>query len=799
MDLRFVFRLLIKQPAYAAIVVLTLALAIGANTVIFSFVSVLVLRPLPIGQPETLGWLWMLNPQSQTTRGRFSYADYNDLRNASRTFVTLAAATTESVTLTGRGEPQRLQAQRVTPNLFDAWQLRTVAGRVLRPEEDVPGGPCSIVLSHKLWVSHFQRDPGLLTQSVNVDGRACTIVGVLDPSIEFGNLSLTDVWMPIAADPAAGRRDDRRYSVVGRLKPGVTLEQADAEIRTITERLAREFPATNAGWSARVAPTREAIAGSDTWVILALLSLVVGFVLLIACANVTNLALARVSGRRRELAVRTALGASRWRTLRLLLVEGLVLGAAGGVLGLVLGDAGLRLIRAAAYEPFFELIRIDRNVLLFAAGVSIFCPILFSLIPALLTSDDQASEALKEGGRTSGAVRARRSRHALVVAQVALAMTLLVVATLVVRSMIAINRVEMGFDPHPLLIAQIVTPEWKHRDDNAVARLQEALLARLQRVPGVEAAAATSALPALAVGARQTFVVSGRPPANDADRPWARRFVVSADFFRTIGLPVLAGRAFTNGDRSETEPVAIINTTAAQKYFGSTAAALDARLSLAGPNEAPQWIRVVGVAGDTSNPDIELPPDPHVYLPLTQKPSRAMALVVRAPRPADLAAAVRAGVREVDAEVPVFQLRTFDEAIKDELSSTVILAWMFAAFAVLALVLASTGLYGVISYTVGQRTQEIGVRMALGALPSDIRRLVITQGARLIAIGGVLGLAGAVLVSQTMRSVLFGVTTLDPVTYAGVVLSIVASAALATWVPMRRATHLDPVRSLRAE
>ena len=266
-----------------------------------------------------------------------------------------------------------------------------------------------------------------------------------------------------------------------------------------------------------------------------------------------------------------------------------------------------------------------------------------------------------------------------------------------------------------------------------------------------------------------------------------------------MGLPVVAGRAFTTGDRAETEPVAVVNATAAQKYFGSTDAALDARLSIAGPSEPPQWIRVVGVAGDTSNPDIELPPDPHIYLPLTQKPSRAMALVVRAPRPADLASAVRAGVRETDAEVPVFQLRTFDEAIKDELSSSVILAWMFAAFAVLALILASTGLYGVISYTVGQRTQEIGVRMALGALPRDIRRLVITQGARLLAIGGAIGLAGAFLVSQTMRSVLYGVTTSDPATYAGVVAAVLASAAFAMWVPMRRATRLDPVRSLRAE
>jgi putative ABC transport system permease protein len=799
MDLRFVLRLLLRQPAYALIVVLTLALAIGANTVIFSFVNVLVIRPLPIGQPETLGWLWALHPQSRTERGQFSYPDYLDLRDTNRSFRLLAATMTDSVTLTGRGEPQRLLARRVTSNLFETWQLKTVAGRTLRPEEDVFGGPCSLVLSHKLWTSHFQRDPAIVTQSVNVNGRACTIVGVLDPSIEFGNLSLIDVWMPLEADPAAARRDDRRYSIIGRLKPDVTLDQADAEIRQIVDRLAKEYSATNAGWSARVAPSKEAVAGSDTWVILALLSLTVGFVLLIACANVTNLALARVSGRRRELAVRTALGASRWRTLRLLLTEGLLLGLAGGALGLAVGEAALRLIRAAAYEPFFELIRIDRNVLLFAAAISILCPILFSLIPALLTADNQVSDALKEGGRTAGAVRARRSRHALVVAQVALAMTLLVVASLVVRSMIAINRLDIGFDPRPLLTAQIVTPEWKHKDDAAVARVQEDLLARLRTLPGVEAAAATSALPVLATGTRMTFVVSGHPPASDADRPWARRFVISDDFFRASGVPLLAGRAFTSADRADTEAVAIVNATAAQKYFGSSTLALDARLSAAGPGEPPQWIRVVGIAADTVNPDVELPPNPYVFLPFRQRPSRPMALVVRSQRPADLATAVRAAVRETDAELPVFQLRTFDEGLDDELSSSRILTAMFTGFALLALVLASTGLYGVIAYTVGQRTQEIGVRMALGALPGDIRRLVAWQGLRLLAIGGAIGLAGAFLLSQTMRSVLFGVTTSDPVTYAGVIVSLAASAALAMWVPMRRATRLDPVRSLRAE
>jgi predicted permease len=799
MDLRFVVRLLAKQPAYAAIVVLTLALAIGANTVIFSFVNVLVIRPLPIGQPDTLGWLWSLHPQSHTTRGQWSYADYVDLRNASRSFSLLAALASDSVTLSGHGEPQRLFARRVTSNLFETWQLKLVVGRALRPEEDVPGGPCTLVLSHKLWQSHFQGDPAVVSRGVNIDGRACTIVGVLDPAIEFGNLALTDVWMPIAADAAASRRDDRRFGVIGRLRPGVTVQQADGEIRAIADRIAKEFPSTNAGWTARVAPTKEAIAGSDTWVILALLSLVVGFVLLIACANVTNLALARMAGRRRELAVRSALGASRWRTLRLLLLEGLVLGAAGGALGLAVAEAGLRLIRAAAYEPIFELIRVDRNVLLFAAGVSILCPMLFSLVPFLLTADDRLAEFLKEGGRTAGAVRARRSRHALVVAQVALAMTLLVVATLFVRSMIAINRIDIGFDPHPLLTAQFVTPEWKHRDAGATARLQTALLERLRRVPGVEAAAATSDLPALSPGARLTFVISGRPAASDADRPWARRLVVSDDFFRATGVPLLAGRAFTSGDREDTEAVAMVNRQAAQKYFGSPAAAIDARITMQGSGESPRWIRIVGVAGDTSNPDLASLPEPQVYLPLTQETSRAMALIVRSARPIALAPAIRAAAHETDAELPIFQLRTFDEAIRDELSTSVILAWMFAAFSVLALILATTGLYGVISYTVGQRTQEIGVRLALGAVPGDIRRLVASQGLRLLAVGGALGLAGAFLVSQTMQSVLFGVTTSDPVTYGGAILAIAGSAVLAMWIPMRRATRLDPVKSLRAE
>jgi predicted permease len=798
-DVRFGLRLLLRRPGYAIVVALTLALAIGANTVIFSFVNVLLIRPLPIAEPETLGWLYSLDPQRGVTRGRTSYLDFADLRAASRSFVTLSAFSTDNVTLTGRGEPQRLQASKVSATAFETWGLKPLVGRTLLADEDVPGAPCAVVLSHKVWKAQFQSDRNLISQSLTIDGLPCTVVGVLHPSIEFGNLALTDVWMPIALDPAKARRDERIYSIVGRLRPGITHEQADAEVKAIMGRLSTEHPETNRNWKARIAKTKEAIAGEDTWVILTLLGLVVGFVLLIACANVSNLALARVAGRRRELAVRAALGASRWRTVRLLGVEGLLLGAAGGALGLGLAEAGLRAIRAAAYEQIFELITIDRNVLIFAAAVSILSPILFSVLPALIASDEKLGEALKEGGRTAGALRARRSRHALVVTQVALALTLLVVATLIVRSMIEINRFDVGFDPRPLLTAQIEAPEWKFASDGSITRLYDDLLARLRRSPGVEAAAAVSGLPLLSTGARVSFAISGRPDGTDADRPWAMRFVASDEYFRATGVPMIAGRAFAGGDRPDTEPIAIVNAEAARRYWTSPQQALGARISAAPAGEAPRWMHVVGVAANTANPDLDMAPDPQIFVPLAQRPSRAMALVVRSPRPVEVAGAVRAAVRAADADVPVFQVRTLEEALDDELSSSRIIAAMFAAFAVLALVLASTGIYGVISYAVGQRTQEIGVRMALGALPADIRRLVVGQGLRLVAIGAAIGLLGAFLVSRSMSRVLFGVTATDPRTYLGVVLAVMASAGLAMWTPMRRATRLDPVRSLRAE
>lgn len=801
-DLRHGLRLLFKTPGYTAAVIVTLALAIGANSVIFSFANVLLIKPLPIADPETLGWIYVLDPQRATVRGRSSYPDFDDLRRASRSFATLSASAGDNVTMTEHGEPQRMLAQKVSASLFDTWGLKPILGRALLAAEDVPGAPCALVLSHKVWKAQFQSDPGIVEQSLTIDGRPCAVAGVLDPAIEFGNLARTDIWMPIALDPAAVGRDDRRYSVVGRLAPGVTHEQADAELKTIMARLSAEHPDTNREWSARVAPTKEAIAGGDTWVILALLGLIVGFVLLIACANLANLALARTASRRRELAVRAALGATRWRVVRQLVTESLMLGVAGGLAGLVVADAGLRIMRAAAFEPIFELIVVDRNVMLFGAALSIASPILFTLLPALYASGHTLGETLKEGGRGAGAIRTRRSRHALVVAQVSLALTLLVVSTLVVRSMIAMSRVSLGFDPDPLLVARLEPPKWKHGTDDRVARMQEELLSRIRRVPGVEAAAVSSGLPVLSPGSRTTFDIAGRTAASTADRPWAMQITASDDFFRATGIPVLTGRAFEPRDRLESEPVAIVTADTARRYWGSPSAAIGARLAVvAAPGAEQVWRRVVAVVGDIRSepiPDISSEVQPQLYVPAAQRPSTDMGLIVRSPRAADLSAAIRAAVREADADTPVFQMRTMQKALADELASSRIITGMFVAFAVLALVLATTGLYAVIAYSVGQRTQEIAIRIALGALPGDIPRLVLTQGIRLVAIGGAIGLAGAFVVSRMVREIFYGVSPSDPLTYAGVVGAVLVSSVLAMWIPSRRASRINPVTSLRA-
>jgi predicted permease len=813
-DLRFGFRALTKSPAYTLVAIATLALAIGANTVIFSFANILVLKPLPLRDPDGLAWVFSTDPHSGP-RGRSSFADYQSLRDRAQTLESLAATTDDNVTLTGRGEPMRLYARRVTGNFFDVWGLRPAAGRLLRAGEDEPGGACTIVLSDHLWASLFQRDPSIVSTSLAIDGRSCIVAGVVEPAIEIGNLTLIDVWMPISADALRAKRDVRNFAVFGRMKPGATVDQVGADLRAIAEDLQREHPDTNTGWTTRTVNTKTAIMGENSWLIFGLLFVVVGFVLLIACANIANLMLARATGRRRELAVRVALGATRWVVVRQLVTESLLLGIAAGVLGLGVADAGLRLIRAAAYEPFFALVVIDRQVLGFALVLSVVAPLVFSTLPALHAASDAFAAGLREGGRSGSTALARRSRNALIVAQVSLAIVLLVVAGLIVRTMIALNRIDLGFDPKPMLTAQLELPEWKFTTDADVARFYERLVERVNRMPGVAASAAVTGLPSLAPGTRIQFDIADRRAAAAADRPWARRFAATDGYLSAAGIVLLQGRWFTRVDATGTPRVVVVNVEAARRYWQTADRAIGSRIAIGSGEAAPAvgargggapraveeapWAEVVGVVANVANPDLESAPDPYVYESLAQKPARAAAFVVRTPRPADLIPQLRTAVRETNGDVPLFQVRPMQIALDDAMSSNLVLSSLFVAFAALALVLATAGLYGVISFVVGQRTQEIGVRVALGAVPSDIRRLVFGQGLGVVAIGTVLGLAGAAVLARTLSAILYGVTPFDPLTYGGVVFAVFTSAVGAMWVPARRAMRLDPVRSLRAE
>lgn len=796
-DLRFGARTARRQPAFSFVVILTLALAIGANTVIFSFANILLIRPLPIGQAGTLGWVFLVDPHTRGDRGTLSIPEFLDYRRALTSFTSLAASTRGSVTLTGRGEARRLTASRVTANLIDEWGLRLQSGRTFSTGADAPGAPGEAVISHHYWQRQLGADPAIVGQTLTLDHRPATVVGVLAPDIEIGTLSEIDVWVPLvlASDAA---REDRTLRVSGRLKPGVTIAQASADAARVAQVLAVDHPSANEGWTARVAPTREAITGNDTWPIMTLLSLVVGFVLLLACANLANLVLSRASGRRRELALRSALGASRRRVVRQILTENVIYGVCGGALGLAVAYAGLAAVRAAAYEPFFRMVQIDGNALIFTSLLALVTPTLFGLLPALQATRTDVGEALKDGGgRTAGSVRTNRSRAVLVVAQLSLAVMLLVLSTLLVQALVNIERAPLGFDTPRLLTARLDLPAWRYPTPASIGEYQEQLLSRLQNTEGIEHAAVTDRLPQLDGEPVTGVTIQGRASPRPEDRPWAVVSTVSDAFFATTGIPLLAGRSFGHEDTTTTRGVAIVNREMARRFWGSATAALGATISVSSDATATT-LQVVGVAGDVLRGDRE-GSNPQVYLDARQRPDRRLALVVRAADPHAVATAVRSQVRALDADLPLYEVRPLQQAIDEDLSSSHILGSLFMGFALLALVLAASGLYAVVSYAAAQRVKEFGVRVALGASAGDIARMMVAQTGRLVVIGLVIGLAGGRVLAMAATTLLYRVSPSDPATYAGVAIALAAIALLATLVPVRRAMTVDPVTALRLE
>jgi predicted permease len=797
-DLRIGARGLLKARSYTAIVTLTLALAIGVNTVVFSFVNFFVLRPMPFKDVDRLTMMSGTHPDRGHDRVPVSYADYLEWRGAKRSFEELAAFGRRSFNLTGVGEPLHVQGQLASATLFPVWGLGTSIGRPLVAEDDRRGAERVVLLSHGFWTRRFGADRGVLGRSVTLDGRPHVVVGVVTPEIEIGNLSEIDVWVPLALEADPVDRSARFLRVSGKLRQTADLRAAQAELRAIAERQQREHPDTHAGWSVRVQTLRSAISSASAWVVLALLSVTVSLVLAIACANVANLMLARGTARLRETAVRAALGATRGRLVRQLLTEGAMLSALGGALGLLLAGWGLHLIRSVTYEQFFQLVVIDRRVLAFSVATSLLSPLLFGLLPALQAARIDLVAAIQQGGaRTVGERAAGPSRSGLVVLQVSLAAALLIVAGLTLRSAFALQTLDPGYDVKDLLSFRIALPEAEYGRDEQVRPLVASLLERLAAAPGARAVASGTEVPGLEANTLVPLAVEGVEADGQAQSPSAVRTVAGAGYFEALGIPLLAGRGVRESDGPGGVPVVVVSRALVRRYLGGREP-IGARIRL-GPANEP-WREVVGVAEDVLNNDqLNQPPLPHAHVPFAQSPVRRFVVFVRTGDPEPVLRLARAEIARRDPALAIYQERTVERTIFEETASNRVITGLFTTFGAVALCLATIGLFGVVSYSVAQRTREFGLRMALGATAADVLRMVLGQGTRLMALGLFLGLLVGAALSRAISGALYGVSAHDPLTFGAVPLLLLLAALPATLLPALRALCGDPMASLRSE
>jgi len=795
-DLRLGVRTALRSPGYSVVAVVTMALAIGANTLLFSLASPLVVRPLPIGNPDSLGWIRQTNGPRGITIGRTSMPDFLDWRESSRSFSSLAAREVTTGTLVGLGDARRVSLMRVTANLPAVWGLSPSQGRLFQEGEDTPGRAPVGVISYRFWRDAFNGDPGVLSRTFALDGNTLTIVGIMEPKIEFGNLALIDIWVPLPLDPSLPR-DSRTLSVMGTLAPGVTLASADVEMRELASRLAKAYPVTNADWTTTVLDSRSAITSADTWVILGLMGVVVFFVLLIACASLANLARARLVGRRQDLAVRQAMGASRLQLVRPLVSESLVLGVVGGTLGLLLAMSGLRVINAIAFEEFFKTLEIDRYVLVFNAALSVVTPMLFSVWPAFSQSRQANSETLR-GGRVLGTRFGRRRGSLLIVSQVAMALSLLVVSALAVQSMINFRNTSLGMDVDRVLTFKFDLPKDRYVTDDARRAFVEQVSAELQAIPGASGAALSSHLPVFDPDVTRTLTGTLHDGTPQGEHPYASWFSVTPSFFTTSGIPLVAGRLLDQGDRADRQPVAVLSRLAATRYFDNPQSAVGRTIQVSGGGKDSSPVTIVGVVEGTKDSNIQ-DGTPQIFVPFEQAPMAAVTAIVASDAPAARIADARAALKRLDAGIALTAPKPLAQIVDEETSSTGIINFIFVSFAGLALLLAAAGLYGVISFTVGQRRQEFGVRLALGAAPGEIRSMVLGEGLKVTLIGVGLGLILAWGLALASASVLYGVKPEDPRTYAGVTLTVVVVAILAVWIPASRAMRVDPVTALRAD
>jgi len=801
-DLRFALRQLLKSPGFTAVALLTLALGIGANTAIFSVVDCVLLRPLPFPAADRLVMIHTIHRQegqSQRWEAVFD-PDFKAWTELNHVFEHLAAYGKGEATLLSGGEPQRTGSAEVTIDFFSLLGVKPVAGRTFLPAEHQAGGPPAAMLSERLWRDRFGANPGVIGQDITLDGRNVTMVGVLPARFRFP--ADCDLWTPLVLDT---RRNNAMHRALARLKPGVTREQAQAEMDTIAQRLAQALPASAPGQAVSLVSLQEQMVGGARSLLFVFLG-AVGFVLLIACANVTNLLLARGAARRKEIQIRAALGAGRVRIARHLLTESVLLATGGGVLGLLLAVVGLDLLIALMppnLVPRIDEIGLDARLLGFNFGLSLLTGVAFGLAPAWQASQADANEALKEGGRSqSPGMRRRFLRQALVAAEIAISIVLLIGAGLMLKSFARLRQVKLGFNPERTLTLNLSLPRATYPGPLQMKAFYREALDRISALPGVRATGFANAVPLGAGGVRiyGDFSIEGKSAEKNL---WTSKVAVSPDYFRAMDIPLLKGRFFTETDDDRGRGVAIISERLARLHWPNQDP-LGSRLELGFGPEPQTWIEVVGVVGDVRQDDLRLEPPSGLYVPYQQVAQAffldTMTIVVRTvEEPRALAAALRKTIQSVDPALPVYGVHTLNELVTSHVAHSRFNTWLLGSFSASALVLALVGIYGVVSYGVSQRTQEIGIRLALGARGREVVEMVVRQGMRAVLAGVLVGTGVAVLLTRFLSRYLFAVTPTDPITFASVLLVFSAVALAACLVPALRAARVDPIEALRHE
>jgi putative ABC transport system permease protein len=785
-------RFLARNRLFTLIIAATLALGIGATSSVFSVVSAVLLRPYGYGSPERLVALWQARPSGNAREVPTSVANYRDWRDKNGVFTDLAAFHSTPFNLTGGDTPERLVGMRTTPNLFSVLAAAAALGRTF---DQGDGDALLVVLSHPLWQRRFGADPGIVGRSLVLDGRAHQVVGVMPKEFTFGDKAELWVSRPFTRQEVL-ERGNVFLDVVGRLKPGVTLARARQEMARLGQTLAEQYPDVNEGWTVRVVPLADELVGDVRTPLLALLG-AVGCVLLVACANVANLLLARATERVKEMAVRSSLGAGWATLLRQSIGEGLVLSLLGGLCGLLLAVWGIRLLaQLPASLPRLREAAIDWRVLSFDLGLCLVTGLFFGLVPAFQTSSERLPELLKEGAGQAGAAPLRRRlRSALAILEIALALVLLIGAGLLIQGFERLRRVDPGFNPQGALTAQIVLPVEKYRTPQQQAVFFEQLVEQVRGLPGVQSAGAVSTVPMSGTLVKEIMRIPGRilTPSEEA----VILDVVTPDYFRAMGIRLLKGRFFAAADRAGSQPVAMVDETMA-KYYWPGQEAIGQRVALPALLRVPA--EVVGVVASVRRFGLDREPQPQLYVPLGESADRSMGLVIRTRlRPEALAKPVRNAALAVDPAQPVSDLRPLSTLVADSIAQQRFNARLMLAFAALALLLALAGIYGVLSYTVAQRTREMGIRMALGGQRAEILGLVMRHGAALVAAGLALGLAASFVLVRVLESVFFGLRAFDPMVLFGVPLLMAAVALLACFFPARRAMRVDPMVALRYE